>query len=139
MMRDQNGLLNSFVPQYEKDWDARLYIDEAIKSQAEYHLQTIARALSGKHDIRLNYADKDKPIDRTQHIEGDDGTWIKKTTKHLIEARMDSFVFYGNDITQIWIQVIDFWIGKKMIWPCGGAAYPNRAKNLEQSTPTHDH
>lgn len=122
-MRNTKQMLNSFMPKHEKEWEAKLIIDEAIKSNAEYKLEAIARALSGKNEVKFSYTNKDKPFEQTEHICGNDEKWIEKTSKYLIEARMREFVFYGNSEIDIWLKVIDFWAGKVTIFPCGGANF----------------
>jgi hypothetical protein len=59
-MRSEKQMLDSFMPLHEKEWEARLFIDEAIKNKTEYTLEAIARALSGKSNIKFVYAEKDK-------------------------------------------------------------------------------
>ena len=122
-MRKQIQLLNDFVPLHEKEWEAMLLIDEAIKSKAEYALESIARMLSGANEVSLSFAQEMLPFERTEHIETDKKEWVQKTTEHLIEAKMREFVFYGNSRTEIWLQIIDFWAGKQTMWPCGGANF----------------
>lgn len=124
-MRKQNQMLSAFMPRHEKEWEARLFIDEAIKSKVEYHLEAIAKALSGKDEIKLDYTTEDKPFIHTDHIEGDDGKWTTKSKKYRIEARMREFVFHGNKEIEIWLKVIDFWAGREVCFPCGGASFPN--------------
>lgn len=124
-MRSENKILNTFMPISEKEWEARLFIDEAIKNKVEYTLEALARALSGKSKIKFTYAEKAKPFENTENIQGDDGKWVTKTQKFAIEIKMDEFVFYGNTETQLWLKIIDFWAGKVTVWPCGGAGFPN--------------
>lgn len=132
-MRNQSNLLNSFLPEHEKEWDARLFIDDAIKTKVEYDLESIARALSGNAKIRLEYKPThDSFFEHTEHIEADDKSWIKVTKKYKIEARMMEYVFYGNTKTDIWLRVIDFWAGKKTIFPCGGAGFIKIKEREEQ-------
>ena len=78
-MRNEKEMLNSFMPLHEKEWEARLFIDEAIKNKAEYLLEATARALCGVHKIRISYAEENKPFSHSEHIEGDDGKWVVKT------------------------------------------------------------
>lgn len=122
-MRKQIQLINDFVPLHEKEWEAMLLIDEAIKSKVEYALETLARTLSGANVISLSFAQEPLPFERIEHIETDKKEWVEKTTEHLIEAKMREFVFYGNNRTEIWLRIIDFWAGKQAIWPCGGANF----------------
>lgn len=124
-MRNQKEMSDSFIPLQEKEWEARVFIDEAIKNKTDYTLETIARALSGKCNINFTYAEKDKPFEYTEHIEGDDKKWITKTSKYGIQARMRQFIFYGNTKTDLWLKIIDFWAGKTTVFPCGGASFPN--------------
>lgn len=124
-MRNQNQMLDSFMPLHEKEWEARLFIDEAIKSKTEYTLEAIARALSGTNNINFSYSEKDKPFEHMEHIKGDDEKWITKTNKFKIEARMREFIFRGNTKTDIWLKIIDFWAGNVTVFPCGGASFPN--------------
>lgn len=124
-MRNEKTMLNTFMPINEKEWEARLFIDEAIKNKAEYTLEAVARALSGKSKIKFAYAEKEKPFEHRDHISGDEGKWITKTEKFAIEAKMDEFVFYGNTEMQLWLKIIDFWAGKVTVFPCGGASFPN--------------
>lgn len=119
------NMLNSFMPKHEKEWEARLFIDEAIKNKAEYTLEAVARALSGKHRIEVAYGTKEKPFERKYHIKGDDDKWIEQTKKYLFEAKMREFVVHANTLTGIWLAIIKFWTEDKTIWPCGGAAFPN--------------
>lgn len=125
-MRNEKEMLDSFIPLHEKEWEARVFIDEAIKNKTDYTLETIARALSGKSNIKFAYAKKDKPFEHTQHIEGDDKKWITKTNKYGIQARMREFIFYGNTKTDLWLKIIDFWTGNITVFPCGGASFPNQ-------------
>lgn len=125
-MRNEKEMLDSFIPLHEKEWEARLFIDEAIKNKTDYTLETIARALSGKSNIKFAYAKKDKPFEHTEHIEGDDKKWITKTSKYGIQAKMRPFVFYGNTKTDLWLKIIDFWAGKTTVFSCGGASFPNQ-------------
>ena len=124
-MRKLNDLGNSFIPKHEKEWEARLFIDSAIKGSVEYQLEAIARALSGRHEIRINTTVDSHLFLNKEDIQGDDGKWISKTSKYPIEARMDAFVFYGKNETQIWVKIIDFWAGNESIYPCGAASFPN--------------
>lgn len=127
-MRNEKNMLDAFMPLHEKEWESRLFIDEAIKNKTEYHLETIARALSGKHTIKFSHADKNKPFKHVKHIESDSKGYVTKTKNYKIEARMNGFVFYGNNKIEVWLKVIDFWAGRKKIWPCGGASEPNNSK-----------
>lgn len=112
------------MPEHEKEYEARLMIDEAIKEKTEYHLEAIARMLSGKNKIRWHYA-KEEPIEHVESFEDVNGNWFQVKHKHAIEARMREFVFYGNSRTEIFLKIIDFWAGKKTIFPCGGSSISN--------------
>lgn len=129
-MRKLNDLGNCFIPKHEKEWEARLFIDSAIKGSVEYQLEAIARALSGRHEIRFTPADESNPFINKEDIQGDDGKWVSKTSEYQIEARMDSFIFYGKNKIQIWTKIIDFWAGKESIFPCGSASFPNEDFNV---------
>lgn len=124
-MRKTNEMLNTFMPQPEKDWEAKLFIDQAIKAQAEYALECVARALSGAYDIQLEYKTQDEPFEDTEHIKGDDGSWIQKTGKYKLRAKMREFTFYGNKPIDLWVKIIHFWTVNQTIMPCGGAQYKN--------------
>lgn len=124
-MRNEKKLLDSFMPLHEKEWESRVFIDEAIKSKSEYTLEAVARALSGLYNIELSYAEKDSPFKYTEHIESDSGQWLTKTKNYGIRAKMREYYFYGNIKIDIWLKVIDFWAGKVSIFPCGGASFPN--------------
>lgn len=116
-MRNQQEMINSFMPTHEKEWEARLLVDKAIKGQSEYQLEAIARALSGKNEIKFEYeAPLNKP---TFHVCGDDGTWIKETKQFKISAKMGSYCFYANTKAGIWLEIIKFWIEKESVFPCG--------------------
>jgi hypothetical protein len=125
-MRKQNNLLDSFLPKHEKEWESRLFIDEAIKNSVEFHLETIARALCGKYEIKLKKA-HERPFERTEHIEGDCKSWIRKTERFEWEASFDCWVIYGKNKTQMWLNIIDFWAGKQTVFPSGATGYRNEA------------
>ena len=129
-MRNEMKMLNSFMPLREKEWEARLFIDEAIKNKAEYTLEAVARALAGVK-IEIFYGTQEKPFEYKRHIRGDDDRWIEKTEKYLYQATMRGFVFHANTKIGIWLQVIEFWTEKKVIWPCGGAFLPNSAFDIK--------
>lgn len=124
-MRNQNEMIDCFMPKHEKEWESRLFIDKAIKDSTEYHLEAIARALTGKYKIRLSCAEKDNPFIKTEHIQGDDEKWIVKTKKYLWEAKFDSYIIYGRNRIDIWLKIISFWAAKESIFPCGAASFPN--------------
>lgn len=128
-MRNENMLLNEFVPMHEKEWDARLFIDDAIKTKAEYKLESIARALTGSRLIEFDYANSEQFLENTEHIEGNNGVWIEKTTKYKLRARMKEYHFYGNNKIELWLKIIDFWAGKTSIFPCGGASLRDHNSN----------
>lgn len=130
-MRNEKEMLNSFMPIEEKEWEARLFIDEAIKNKTEYNLEAIARSLSGAYNIEFDYAEKDKPFEYTEHIQGDSKKFITNTNKYRVKAKMREFVFYGNKKVDIWLRIIDFWAGKVTIFPCGGACFPNETLTIK--------
>ena len=124
-MRNEKDMLNAFMPPSEKNFEARLFIDEAIKNKAEYTLEAVARALSGPCAISVSNAKEGSPYKNTEHIKGDDGEWVSVTNQYSMVAKMNEFVFYGNKKTELWLRIIDFWAGREAQWPCGGASFPN--------------
>lgn len=122
-MREQNKLLNAFLPKHESEWDARLFIDSAIKQSAEFTLDTIAKALSGVNEIR--WKTYQEPQSHVIYQETDEDTFPKKTIKYTIEARIDTYVFFGFNKIEVLCQIINFWAGKQSVFPCGGAYFPN--------------
>ncbi|WP_395762448.1 hypothetical protein [Elizabethkingia anophelis] len=46
-MRNLKTVANNFIPKHEKEWDARLFVDEAIKSHSEIYLEIIKFWISG--------------------------------------------------------------------------------------------
>lgn len=123
-MRNEIDLLNSFEPIHEKEYEARLFIDKAIKNSTEFHLEAIARALSGNYELKTSKANG-KPFEKTEHINSDDGDWVKKTEKFEWEIRFGSYVLFGKNKIDLWLKVIEFWGAKESIFPCGGAYFPN--------------
>ena len=128
-MRNQIDLINNFMPIYEKEWESQLFIDKAIKDKAEYHLESIARALSGIYQLEISRSEN-KPFKVTEHIRSDDGEFIEKTERYEWAVKFDAYTLYGKNKLQIWLKIIDFWAGNCMIKPCGGASLPN--KNIER-------
>lgn len=125
-MRDQSNLINAFIPLHEKKWEASLFSDKAIKSSVEYHLETLARALSGRTQLIIRMAEKDRPFEQVNHIQSDDGNWIVKTEKYKWMCKIDEFRVYGINKIQLWLNVIDFWAGRTIKFPCGGASTRSR-------------
>lgn len=130
-MRNEKQLLDSFTPEHEKEWDARLFIDSAVKNKVEFTLEVLARALSGKYEIKWNYS-QGKDFSQVEHIETDNKKWVTVTKHFKIEARMSSYIFYGNSKTDIYLKIIDFWAGKQGIFPCGAASLPNREFEVKE-------
>jgi hypothetical protein len=122
-MREQKILLDSFVPKHESEWDAKLFIDSSIKQNVEFTLEVLARALSGVNEVRFEFHQEAKS--HFIYQETDEGTFPKKTIQYTVEARVDSYCFFGNNKTQVLCQIIDFWAGKQGVFPCGGAHFPN--------------
>lgn len=122
-MRSTTDLLNSFLPKHEKEWDARLFVDQAIKESTERQLEILARALSGICEIRIKV--HQEPQEQVTYADTDCNTFPKKTIKYTHEAYVDTYVFFGNNKTQLYLQIIDFWAGKVSIFPCAGASFPN--------------
>lgn len=120
-MRNEQKMINSFMPIHEKEYEARLFIDEAIKGKVEYQLQAMARALSGNNKIRLRYSNNEEQVESIEQVKGDCGTYVRVSKKWAIEARLREFAFYGNNEIQIWLEIINFWAGKTTIFPCGGS------------------
>lgn len=123
-MRENNKLLQSFMPKHEKEWDARLFIDTAIKGNVEYQTQVLARALSGRYDIKIVHA-KDERFTQTRHVLSDEGDYFKVTESFKLQAKVSSYVFYGNNMTELWLKIIGFWAVQEGVFPCGGAAFPS--------------
>ena len=122
-MREQNKLLDSFLPKHEKEWDARLFIDSSIKQNVEFTLGVLAQALSGVNEIRWqHYQDVQSQV---IYQETDEKTFPKKTIHYNLEARVDTYVFVGNNKIEVLCKIIDFWAGKQSLFPCGGAYFPN--------------
>jgi hypothetical protein len=127
-MRDTKNVLESLMPMHEKEWDARLFIDSAIKGNADRQLQIIARALSGRHPIRFERT-PDEGYVSTKHQKDEHGNYFKVVENFKILAKMDKYIFYGNSNAEIWLKIIGFWLVKETVFPCGGAAFPcNRAE-----------
>lgn len=127
-MRNLKTTYDALVPKHEKEWDAKLLIDSALKNDVEHKLQIMAHALSGKYKISFEKSPhKDKLHKNEVHTSGDCGSFVKTTTKHKLLAKLQSedsgYVFYGNNNTQIYLQIIDFWAGKCSVFPCGGAQF----------------
>ena len=142
-MRNEKEMLNSFMPLHEKEWEARLFIDSAIKNKSEYTLEAIARALSGKKKLSLRYCEDKKPFEFTEHLQGDGegNVWIKQTRQYRIQMKMEEYCFFGNNMIEIWLKIIDFWAGKVSIFPCGGAGFPNEKVTCDEhefKTLNHD-
>lgn len=127
-MRNQQNMINTFMPMHEKEWESRLFIDEAIKGKAEYHLEAIARALAGKNEIRFDVASKEKPHIVPNQIKTDSGRYVTVTNKYLYSVSvMNAFHVYANSMTEVWIEIIKGYAGASpMVFPCGGAFFPNR-------------
>lgn len=116
-------LFTSFIPSLEKEWEAKLFIDEAIKNNVEFHLEAIARALCGSYSIKFEYAERDNYFERTETIKDDNGNYFGRTEKFKIKAYMKEFIFYADNRISIWLQIINFWAGECTIFPCGGANF----------------
>lgn len=121
-MRDQSNLINEFIPLHEKKWEASLFSDKAIKSSVEYHLEILARTLSGRTELIIRMAEKDHPFEQINHIQSDNGDWIVKTEKYKWMCNIGEFRVYGINKIQLWLNVIDFWAGRTTKFPCGGAS-----------------
>lgn len=89
-MRNEIDLLNSFEPIHEKEYEARLFIDKAIKNSTEFHLEAIARALSGNYELKTSKANG-KPFEKTEHINSDDGQyWVhNEKMKQTVYSQFD--------------------------------------------------
>jgi len=122
-MRIQKRLLDSFLPKHEGEWDARLFIDSAIKQNVEFTLEILTKALSGVNEIKFTF--HQEPQEHFIYQETDEKTFPKYTFKYLCEAKVDSYCFFGKNKIQLLTQIIDFWAGKESVYPCGGAYFPN--------------
>lgn len=122
-MREQKRLLDSFLPKHESEWDARLFIDSSIKQNVEFHLEILAKALSGINEIKYTF--HQEPHSHIIYQETDKGTFPEYTLKYLCEAKVSSYCFFGKNKIQLLTQIIDFWAGKESVFPCGGAYFPN--------------
>ncbi|AQX86110.1 hypothetical protein I6H88_06655 [Elizabethkingia bruuniana] len=126
-MRNLKTVANNFIPKHEKEWDARLFVDEAIKSQSEDWLEIICRALSGSNEIKISKS-TDRRFEKTRWIKADDGNYFNVTETFQYRCTMDRFVFHGNSHSEIYLEIIKFWISGS-IFPCAGAFKSNKSKD----------
>lgn len=119
-MRNPIDLLNSLSSNTEKKWDARLFIDSAVKQSVGFHLGVIANALCGPYKIRFEKATK-VLFENTEYHRTDGGEYVKVTTEYQYMATFDKWVFYGNNKISVLTKIIDFWAGKETVFPCGAA------------------
>jgi hypothetical protein len=123
-MRDKMQMFDDFIPENEKDYDGRLFVDNAVKQNAAHQLETIARALSGKYPIEIQPC-KDEPFENRYYVKADDGTWPTQTVKYKFRGKMGSFHFYAQTRAGIYLAVIKFWIEDVVMFPCGAASIQN--------------
>ena len=133
-MRTQVELLSQILSPEEKEWEARLFVDEAIKSSVEFELQKIAKALSGGCYFLIE--ESDVGFEDMCYIKGDDKNYHKVTERRKFCISMKTsdsgWIFYADNRIGLWLKVIDFWAGKQTIFPCASTSWQKVVKSNNQ-------
>lgn len=125
-MRSTLDMAYSFMPQNEKEYEAVLFVDEAIREKVEYHLAALARALCGPKNMNIEYAgpsDTDR-FEHTEHKQDNLGGWHELTSRYkyrILFGHNREYTVYGTNLTQAYLRLIDWFAGDCMCFPCMGA------------------
>ena len=120
-MRELISMYNNLVDNGTKQYEAKKFVDSAIKGAVEQQLETLARALSGSYKIHLEKSSINKPFEITNHIKTDEGKYVKKTLTYKYRARIDCYCVHAQTRIGIWLAVIGFWTEDQTLYPCGWA------------------
>lgn len=121
-MRDLKKIYDNSVSESEKEWDAVMFVDKAIKTSVEIELEILARVLCGREKFEIIEATKEEDLFVRTHAQVDGlGGVATIVTKHKMLCKMRFVKFWGDNKAQIYTQIIDFYMSGRN--PCSSAIF----------------